>query len=231
MTPSGLVVSNRYDLSPVASSTKDEFLIAYGIIAVNPTKNKHKGYNKIMDEKRADLLLMLLYAPGISGKVAEPLAGVTRLNKLLFLLENEGGVEKNFDFKPYKMGPYSSKINPVIEFLTTFPDPKKPVVIMKEGYVKSGTNLEQTQYMDDIASTDDRAEELDKYNSSTFSLSDSGVKLAQAIWNSAPDNLRSTVETIKTKYSSLTLNQLLKYVYSNYPDMITRSEIRDKILP
>lgn len=172
---------------------------------------------------------MMLYAPGVSGKTAEPVAGITRLNKLLFLLEKEGSAKTDFDFKPYKMGPYSPNINPVIEFLSTFPSPKDPIIELKSARVKSGTNAEQTRYINDLASSDDIPEELDKYNSSSFELTEKGKKLAEAVWNDAPDATKVSVANIKSKYTSLTLNQLLRYVYSTYPKMTEKSEIKNQV--
>ena len=40
----------------------------------------------------------------------------------------------------------------------------------------------------------------------------------------------NTVRRIKSKYGKYSLNDLLYYVYTKYPDMTTESEIRDKVL-
>jgi hypothetical protein len=173
---------------------------------------------------------MLLYARGSSDKLGEPVTGVTRLNKLLFLLEKEADeTYKGFEFIPYKMGPYSSQINPVLEFLTNFPSPQAPLVELKVGSVKSGTNVEQTHYIDELASSEDKSAELDKYNTATFSLTDQGAKLAEEIWRAAPAELKQSIEKVKRKYTSLTLKDLLRYVYSAYPEMTVKSEIKDQL--
>ncbi len=173
---------------------------------------------------------MLLYARGSSGKLGEPITGVTRLNKLLFLLEKEAGDNyKGFEFTPYKMGPYSSQINPVLEFLTTFPDPKNPLVELKEGHVQSGTNVEQSQYIEDLASSEDKSVELNKYNTATFNLTEQGKRLAEEIWRAAPADVKQSVEKVKQKYTPLTLKDLLRYVYSAYPEMTVKSIIKDTL--
>jgi len=38
------------------------------------------------------------------------------------------------------------------------------------------------------------------------------------------------IRRIKTKYGALSLQDLLHYVYTKYPDMTTASEIKDKVL-
>lgn len=183
-----------------------------------------------MHEQRADILLMLLYARGASDKFAEPITGITRLNKLLFLLEKEAGEDyRGFEFTPYKMGPYSSQINPVLEFVTTFPNPDSPLVELKEGSVKSGTNVEQTRYIEDLASSEDKTAEIDKYNTATFRLTDQGKRLSEEIWKAAPSDLKQSIERVKQKYTSLTLKDLLRYVYSTYPEMTVKSEIKDQL--
>ena len=48
------------------------------------------------------------------------IGGITRLQKLLFLLWKEAGiqeVEAGFEFKPYKAGPYSRKLYDELELL------------------------------------------------------------------------------------------------------------------
>lgn len=46
------------------------------------------------------------------------IVGVTRLQKLLFLVEKEGQVNlKDSDFEPYKFGPFSRKVQDDIDFL------------------------------------------------------------------------------------------------------------------
>ena len=63
--------------------------------------------------RRTDILLELLAAPGVKGSDA-PIVGTTRLQKLLFLLEQEEGIKvtegDDFDFTAYKFGPVSKEI-------------------------------------------------------------------------------------------------------------------------
>ncbi len=63
---------------------------------------------------RRDLELLVI------GADEDGLNGITRLQKLLFLLEREEGLTRSgadFAFTPYKAGPYSSAIYDDLEFL------------------------------------------------------------------------------------------------------------------
>ena len=58
-------------------------------------------------ETGLDVVLLLLYAPGTSGGPCEPVRGITRLQKLLFLLWKEGGfrddIPKLYNFEAYDL--------------------------------------------------------------------------------------------------------------------------------
>lgn len=178
-------------------------------------------------ERRVDLVLLLLFAKGPAGKIAEPVTGITRLTKLLFLLEKETDVENDFRFVPYKMGPYSAEINPVLEFLTSFPSPDTPLVEVGNGQDTPGVSPEQSRYIEDLASSEDSAQQLAAQNNKTFRLTDKGIKVAQHVWEEQKEETRQAFERIKQTYGGLSLRRLLKYVYTQYPDMTENSEIKD----
>jgi uncharacterized protein YwgA len=70
---------------------------------------------------RRQLLLLLVGLEG-GGGVSGIVSGITRLQKFLFLLENEEGVRPagdGFEFEPYKAGPYSSKLYDDLELLVS----------------------------------------------------------------------------------------------------------------
>src|ERR1035441_3398333 len=67
---------------------------------------------------RRDLLLLLIGLSDPSGKGG--LGGITRIQKLLYLLESEESIQPSgdgFQFEAYKAGPYSPKIYDDLEFL------------------------------------------------------------------------------------------------------------------
>ena len=65
-------------------------------------------------------LLLLLYAPGPSGQIGEPIKGKTRLQKEVFLTQKnlrDVGVFTYYPFRPYKLGPYSKELYEDIEWM------------------------------------------------------------------------------------------------------------------
>jgi uncharacterized protein len=69
---------------------------------------------------RSDMLLLLLYAPGPSGQIGEPIRGKTRLQKELFLTQKnlrDAGIFTYYPFQPYKLGPYSKELYEDIEWM------------------------------------------------------------------------------------------------------------------
>ena len=65
-------------------------------------------------------VVLLLLGIGPKEELAEGIGGITRLQKLLFLLGKETGLEptdSGFEFAAYKKGPYSSKLYDDLEFL------------------------------------------------------------------------------------------------------------------
>jgi hypothetical protein len=182
------------------------------------------------DTLKTDLILLLLYAKGASGKLSEPITGITRLMKLLFLLKKEGKVDDAFKFEPYKMGPFSSEVYPEIEFLKNYPTPDSPLISTKSVDNNSEIyNPEQIKMIEDISFYEEEPLSSKEINTE-FNLTDLGKKIAVQLWDSTPAENRLEIENIKTKYSSMTLKDLLRYVYKTYPDMTTKSEIKDQLI-
>lgn len=178
---------------------------------------------------KTEAMLLLLYSPGTDEKFNEPIIGITRLTKLVYLLQQEGGIKSDFEFIPYKMGPYSSDIYTEIEFQRNFPRPDKPILSVVSSASSNKTySLEQTKYLEDMAEAEDSAASPTEVDAS-YSLTDLGEKLAKKVWENTPEDQRKSFRRIKEKYASLPLNKLLRYVYDSYPDMTKNSEIIDKV--
>lgn len=64
-----------------------------------------------------------------------------------------------------------------------------------------------------------------------FKITDRGQRFVQnKVFAKVPEHIRKAIESIKVKYGRESLEDLLKYVYTNYPEYTVKSEIRDKIL-
>lgn len=184
---------------------------------------------------RKDIILLLLYLRGATGKLAEPIFGITRITKLLFIAFQELTLDtiiKNpYRFVSYKLGPFTPELYADLKILTdlgiitAYPlDPEGIPVI----------NLDRAlaAFIATLNSGITATERLDAINLA-FTLTPKGRQLARLLAQKAPrqnKNLLPGLQIVKTTFASLPLTQLLRYVYTRYPEYTTRSEIIEKIL-
>ena len=167
-----------------------------------------------------DLILLLLAAPTRWHQAEDRINGITRLEKLLFLVDQECGhqglIEKSFRFIPYHYGPYSKEIYEAVELL-------EEAGLVSEHRVFTDSEL-------------DRAEELLYSDMTTeisyerqFKLTEDGKDVAEYLSNGHP-NLQAEISEIKDRYVGLTLQNLIFHVYNQYPEYAESSVIRDRVL-
>lgn len=188
-------------------------------------------------------LLLLLLGTNQSGVSAEGIGGITRLQKLLFLLWKEAGieqVERGFEFKAYKAGPYSRKLYDELELLENL------------GYIKSEDQGEATEaeaaeieelsfahLMGDDArpfqSVHGRVDAMtaDSFEERRYTLTPKGLVTVQRLL-SKPDTqpFVDGIRRIKSRFANYSLQDLLYYVYTKYENegWTSESEIREKVL-
>ena len=185
---------------------------------------------------RRNLLFLLL------GVESDPtgLGGITRLQKLMFLLGREEGVESldGFEFEAYKAGPYSPQLYDDLEFLENL------------GYIESEASTEasepeaaevdrlsfdhlmgaEVEHSGDGLEVDGPAS-ADSYEERRFRLSALGQeRIEELLMSKQFTPVVNKIRRIKSKYGRYSLNDLLYYVYKKYPELTTESEIRDRIL-
>lgn len=193
---------------------------------MSPQTHDH-GAEVLPLEDSTDLLLALLYAPGKSGTVGEPIDGRTRIQKLVFLLQQDVGPQqlveeaKEVEYTPHKMGPYSIDLAKVLEELVS------------AGIVKT----ERLEYV----LTDDSDPESDKADvdspgngdarvqSLRYRLSEFGMEIAERIWLGLPGQMREELSDFKSFFNSLKLRQLLIFTYDRYPQYTIKSIIREDL--
>ncbi len=167
-----------------------------------------------------DVIVLLLGAPG-GPAPSGYLEGVTRLEKLVFLLEHEtpagSWTTESADFRSHKFGPFSAKIYKAADTLHAY-----------------GLILDSARASD---STEDRWEavnvvgdELDPYTTRTFKLTSRGRSYYDALIQELPRGAEDVLRAFKDRFANLPLRQLVRYVYERYPEFTDKSEIRDQIL-
>ena len=179
-----------------------------------------------------DVLMLLLYAKGETDKVNEPVRGITRLEKLIYLLDREGGFHKylsDYQFVSYDFGPFSSELWDDIE---TLKDESLSLVEAQE--VSSSYFIEISDAEKAMEEESELKEEaLDssvEKKMEIYRLSERGKKVAKQLFNELTPEEQSVLENIKRKFNSISLFELIRYVYLKYPKSTAYSKIREDIL-
>lgn len=185
---------------------------------------------------RKDILLLLLYSPGISKSCNEPVEGKTRLVKMLFLFKTEvlshfrrntKITEDNFyDFFPWDFGPFSAQVYDDIAFF------------MLRGFVESSASegdglpesaAEWEKWLQE-SGTRGTADEIDEYEEESFSLTVPGVEFTKNLYDILSNTQRQLLSEFKARLVRAPLRTILKYVYTKYPESAERSKIREEIV-
>jgi uncharacterized protein YwgA len=185
---------------------------------------------------RRDLLL-LLFAVKSKSDLTEGINGITRLQKYVYLLEKEEGIlpgENGFEFVPYKAGPYSAKLYDDLEFLEN-------LGLIESEVTSDATDEESAEiaFQESLEAGEERFEfkqrqgsdTPDAYEERRYRLTPEGLKHVKRILSApAYAPFVEGVRKIKSKFGTYSLQDLLYYVYTKYPNMTTESEIRDRVL-
>jgi hypothetical protein len=174
-----------------------------------------------------DMLLMLLYSPGYSGKTNESIRGITKLEKLLFLLKNEDNFGKSlekYDFRPDNFGPCSIEVYDDLSALEGMSLIKRDVIPIK-AFVEVGDLFEIEK---EVVDSNDAPPVVDGKTVDIFSLSEKGEKVGQVLINRLSPEERKKIESLKSVYNKMPLNRLLAYVYATYPEQTVNSIIKDR---
>jgi len=175
----------------------------------------------------SDLILLILHANSRKHGRSS-LAGTTRLQKLLFLLTQSpvyrGLLEEKavpeVEFEPYKMGPFTPDLYRAVDLLANF---NPPLVVARPAERAGPDQTELHRYLEDV---DLERATATSARPATYALSDVGSRLAAQLWDASPSALHTAVTSIVNDYAALPLRELLRLVYSQYPEMTERSEIK-----
>jgi hypothetical protein len=167
-----------------------------------------------------DVIVLLLGAPG-GTEAPGSLEGVTRLEKLIFLLERETPVRSWLtevaDFRSDRFGPFSAEIYKAIDSLWAYG--------LLEDSARFAEDSEDRWETVNVVGKD-----VDEYTTRTFKLTERGVRYYDALIAELPKDAEAVLRSFKEQFARLPLRQLVRYVYERYPEYTDKSEIRDKIL-
>lgn len=160
-------------------------------------------------DREEDLAFLLFY-------YANDVEGITKLQKLLFLLEEETEFtdiyeDISFEFEPYKYGPFSERVYDALEFLIAI------------GAVEA---VEGDGDFDAIRDSADQG----PYAGKRFILTEKGVKISHELNEVLEEETKQEMEAVVAEYNDLSLDDLLEYVYNQYNKYTKESEIKDEML-
>lgn len=153
-----------------------------------------------IDRKTDTMLLLFSFVPRIRG--------VTRVQKLLFLLNEETkyaevyGAPVLFEFEPYDMGPFAVEVYEELEFL------EEINAITIDG--------------PDRGNNSDKAPQV-------FTLTGKGEKIANQLQGVLDPDVSEDLGEFVNEYADRDLENLLRYVYGEYPQMAEQSKIVEEL--
>ena len=168
-----------------------------------------------------DAIVLILGAPTKVPALKDRLEGITRLEKLVFLLEKETEVGQLMtekpDFKPHDFGPFSARIYQAVEIL------KAAGLLDETGRLSESP--EDSWESANLILGDDA-----QYATRDFRLTEKGRRYYAALTSELPKEAVKAASRLKDQFGSLPLRQLIRYVYQRHEAYTTRSKIREQIL-
>lgn len=195
--------------------------------------------NTISNLSNQQVLLLLIGVDG-SGVSTNGISGITRLQKFLFLLWKEAGIQEvdnNFKFKPYKAGPYSQKLYDDLELLENLGFVHSEV--QGEATEAEAAEIEELSFehlMGDCfnqSTTRAKSTTSDTFEERRYTLTKKGVNAVELILSKKESKpFIDGIRRIKSRFANHSLQDLLYYIYTKYEadGWTAESEIRDKVL-
>lgn len=185
---------------------------------------------------RRDILLLLLYSPGKTSQVNEAIVGRTRIVKMLFLFAKEALShfrhntdinEGNFyQFFPWDFGPFSSQAYDDITFFTLYGFVQSDTAEGEEVLPESAEEW-QKWFDEQGAESDD---EVETFEEEKFTLTTKGVDFTKPMYDSLTSAQKTLLKEFKGRLVATPLRAILRYVYTTYGEMTTKSKIRGEVL-
>ena len=178
-----------------------------------------------------DYLLLLLY---LNNK--QPIYGAVRLTKMMFLFEKEiapvlRGIGLNSENLPefiaYNYGPFSKDVYEQIELF-------KGIKFIQVTNIKAEEEMAEVDDLEEAPFTDEIINHGYSLNSDgkyyKYHILSTGERyVKEAILPDITPEQESILSAFKKKITSLSPKQILKYVYTKYPEYAENSLIKDEV--
>jgi predicted DNA binding CopG/RHH family protein len=178
-----------------------------------------------------EVMLVLLGAPGANQEENEPIVGITRLQKLLFLVAQHMKPQVAARFEAYDFGPFDESVEPDLEFLANEGLVAAPgrESLGKAGAGDAHRGAELLKWVRlRQREPDDQIEE--------YRLTQKGMEWVGRFFESeafgsteGKEALAAECARLKSEFGRVPLHRLVEYVYSEYPEFTSRSKIRHQV--
>jgi hypothetical protein len=175
--------------------------------------------NDTLVDNRKDLLLLVLAAAD-----GAPVVGVTRLQKYLYLLQDQMGwgsrLRSKYDFRAYDFGPFDDQLYADLDFLENVGLIDKAPA----GEEPSAEAGEQRETSDSWATNDPEFAPWEESETIwRYSLTDKGRTFVAGMNLEKSD--REAIEGLKSQWNGRPLAQLLKWLYRTHPETATNTKL------
>ena len=145
--------------------------------------------------------------------------GMTRLQKLLFVIEQK--LASQSSFYAFNYGPFNEEVNDAEQALEV------------AGFIRSSQSVSTgpPSFQQMMAAVTERAGRHDDTKVVSFELSKSGHEAAERLRKSSPtyEQLFAFVESIRREWDAPDLTDLVDRVYETWPKYAEKSVIRDEV--
>jgi len=163
---------------------------------------------------REDILLLLLSALSACG-TKQRVAGITRLEKMMFLLQKETGfsakLQNKFNFEPWKFGPFSREIYEDLDLLACLG--------LVEAEVQELPGYAEYTEEDRLIESEVDEPVVQK----VFTLTDRGCRVAEKLKAAISEKDWAEIGQLKRRFERVPLTRLIQYVYQKYPETTSKS--------
>jgi hypothetical protein len=170
-----------------------------------------------MQPKIQELLVFLLHAKNRRGSMA--VQGMTRLQKLLFVVEQQ--VAAHGSFYAYNYGPFNEEVNDAAKALEL------------AGFIEGSSGLSgPPTFQEMLTSVSGRMGPKSVGNDQVeFELNSNGHEAAERLRKSDPayERLFRTIEAVKLEWDTARLSDLVDRVYETWPKYAENSVIRQEV--
>lgn len=164
-----------------------------------------------------ELMVLLLHASNLRGDSA--VRGMTRLQKLLFVIEQK--LASQSQFYAFNYGPFNEEVNDAARALEV------------AGFTHSAESVASgpPSFQQMMTAVAERAGPEDEGKVVEFALNDRGHEAAERLRHSSPgyEQLFKFVESIRKDWDTGDLDELVDRVYETWPKYAEKSVIRGKV--